>query len=625
MGTILTHEQVNPWAVMGANLAGSLIGDMIQRSRQAEENKKLNALFSEVQNSMAAPQAQNFIAQSQVMPEGYDTNPWAAALHQSYTPMTQYNLATADVNPLVQAQQANNIPSVQAMRNAVLQNLGTKRFGMLDPAKVEQFMTPYYQSAQQAQQEALRKEYADKLMNAQDSAERRAAAWGGAGVGVLPWDVVNAANGEYRYDNMSAADKAANLFRNMQFGESQRQFDTQTGLTREKMAQDNAQFYSNQEYMIGRDAQNQSNLDRDYGLREREFESGIDQQKWLRGETERTNDIKNLNDQETALVQQIQRYKDIIDSTQDVNTKDLYSKLILNNEALIAQIAQDRAALSRGQRAAIQTSDVNPFPQKNPQHAMDWEGNNTANTPAAAKQNTKNNTIQVNTKKGKLGKFVKDWGNMFGNGVRVAASSGYGMRGKRHHDGIDLAVAGGSDIRVPSNLGGSFTVEEVKTNDPWKGYGNYVVLSKEHNGHKIKLKFAHLQNDSINVKKGQEVNIGDVIGKVGNTGYTGNSRQGFGNWYEGKDYGNHLHIEAIYDKDKIDPADLMQKIDDDTVTLERSDGEQVTKGQIRLMGGDYFNDQQELVKQGFLPIQKYKYMRPSYMTGNINFPKYSVF
>ena len=394
MGTILTHEQVNPWAVMGANLAGSLIGDMIQRSRQAEENKKLNALFSEVQNSMAAPQAQNFIAQSQVMPEGYDTNPWAAALHQSYTPMTQYNLATADVNPLVQAQQANNIPSVQAMRNAVLQNLATKRFGMLDPAKVEQFMTPYYQSAQQAQQEALRKEYADKLMNAQDSAERRNIAWSGAGVGVFPWDAVNAANGEYRYDNMSAADKAANLFRNMQFGESQRQFDTQTGLTREKMAQDNAHFEatrSDDNYWRDRQFRNEEDAAR-YARENPGYSSvftGDDGGQWV---VDRYGNTKKLNtgesnsstrltpDENKRINDNIARIKDLENQRQEIyklrtdiiksnitgeaNTKDYDDRIAAIDDEIgqlkdgINQIYQSK------RRPQISASDVNPpFPK----------------------------------------------------------------------------------------------------------------------------------------------------------------------------------------------------------------------------------------------------------------------
>ncbi len=252
MATILGHQQVNPWGALAANLAGSLIGDMLQRSREANQNRKLNALFAEAQNSLNAPQAQNFIAQSQVMPEGYGTDPWAAAMHKSYTPMTQYNIATADVNPLVQAAQQAR-PTVQDLRNAIAANSGTKRFSMLNPALVEQYMTPYYQGMEQQNQEAKKQAALDAIKNAQSDKDRLNEAQIGAAGGYVPDSVLRSIQGQYQYENPSAAD----LYRD-------RQFDATMNYNRSKDAQQQANF------MRQFEAQRED-ADRGYSLQERQI------------------------------------------------------------------------------------------------------------------------------------------------------------------------------------------------------------------------------------------------------------------------------------------------------------------------------------------------------------------
>ena len=390
MATILTQAPVNPWAVMGANLVGNLLGDMLQRSREAEKNRKMNALFNEALNSVNAPQAQNFTAQSQVMPEGYDTDPWAAAMHKSYTPMTQYNIGTADINPLAQAAQQANTPNVQDMRNAIMQNLGSKRFSMLDPALVEQYMTPYYQGMEQQRNEAMKRDYADKLMNAKDGADRRNIAWSGAAESVLPWDVVNAANNEYRYDNLSEADKANYAFR-------EREFDTQTDLTRERMNRDDARYYSNQDYMRDKDAQEQNRWEREFAARradtryEREHPgyssvfTGDDGGQWL---VDRNGNTKRLNTGESSSGGQLteieqnriqnkqsrmselekQKYELLKEKASIVKTNltgDSSNTEFLDNR--IAEIDDEigtiRDEINSIYQSKIKTSDVNPLPE----------------------------------------------------------------------------------------------------------------------------------------------------------------------------------------------------------------------------------------------------------------------
>ena len=69
-----------------------------------------------------------------------------------------------------------------------------------------------------------------------------------------------------------------------------------------------------------------------------------------------------------------------------------------------------------------------------------------------------------------------------------------------------------------------------------------------------------MQNHSINVGLGQQIRAGTLIGKVGNTGLTGNSKDGIGDWYEGKNFGYHMHLEVKIDGKNIDPATFFQRM-----------------------------------------------------------------
>lgn len=70
------------------------------------------------------------------------------------------------------------------------------------------------------------------------------------------------------------------------------------------------------------------------------------------------------------------------------------------------------------------------------------------------------------------------------------------------------------------------------------GYGNSVLID---HGNGLISRYAHLQ--SINVSLGQAVNKADVIGLVGSTGWS---------------TGPHLHLETIYNGEKINPLSLIK-------------------------------------------------------------------
>lgn len=104
-------------------------------------------------------------------------------------------------------------------------------------------------------------------------------------------------------------------------------------------------------------------------------------------------------------------------------------------------------------------------------------------------------------------------------------------KGSEFHPGLDIAGNIGDPIHATAN--GVITYASVKG-----GYGNCIMI-KHHFGYETL--YGHLSK--ILVKKGQTVNAGDVIGKLGSTG---------------RSTGPHVHYEIIYNKEKENPNNYLQ-------------------------------------------------------------------
>ncbi|MEM1245473.1 MAG: M23 family metallopeptidase [Acidobacteriota bacterium] len=86
------------------------------------------------------------------------------------------------------------------------------------------------------------------------------------------------------------------------------------------------------------------------------------------------------------------------------------------------------------------------------------------------------------------------------------------------HPGIDLSAPVGTPIYAPSDGIVSFAGRyNARRNISWWRYGNLVSLR---NGERFVTLYGHL--DSVAVKAGQRVQQGDLIGTVGNTGWSTN-------------------------------------------------------------------------------------------------------
>lgn len=116
---------------------------------------------------------------------------------------------------------------------------------------------------------------------------------------------------------------------------------------------------------------------------------------------------------------------------------------------------------------------------------------------------------------------------------------------KSIHNGVDLVGEGYTLDYVCAHSDGVVIAVENnynKTDTSGRSYGNYVKID---HGNGYATLYAHLKYNSVPVKFGDKVKKGDVIGYMGNTGYS---------------MGSHTHFEVFYLGEKINP---MEYIDSD--------------------------------------------------------------
>ena len=118
---------------------------------------------------------------------------------------------------------------------------------------------------------------------------------------------------------------------------------------------------------------------------------------------------------------------------------------------------------------------------------------------------------------------------------RTAAGWGYRIHPiykiRRFHYGLDFTAPTGTLIYSTGD--GKIQYVIKSTSRASRGYGNLIIID---HGYGYKTLYAHIHK--FNVKVGQEVKRGEIIGFVGNTGLS---------------TGPHLHYEVIKNQRKVDP------------------------------------------------------------------------
>ncbi len=137
---------------------------------------------------------------------------------------------------------------------------------------------------------------------------------------------------------------------------------------------------------------------------------------------------------------------------------------------------------------------------------------------------------------GKSGQLAK-WTGKFVwpvSGGRISSPFGWRIhpifRDRRFHSGIDIAIGTGTPVKAAAD---GYVLMAGWLN----GYGNTVIL--DHGGGLSTL-YAH--NKSLSTTAGKAVLQGDIICKVGSTGFA---------------TGPHLHFEARQDGSPLDPVSLL--------------------------------------------------------------------
>ncbi|MEN2742887.1 M23 family metallopeptidase [Microbacterium sp. X-17] len=125
--------------------------------------------------------------------------------------------------------------------------------------------------------------------------------------------------------------------------------------------------------------------------------------------------------------------------------------------------------------------------------------------------------------------------------VGVPITSGFGPRAaptegaSTNHLGVDFAPGDG----VPIQIIADGVVREVVTGDRG-GCGVNVTIDHQIDGRLVSSKYCHMRTGSVQVVKGQQVRVADIVGRVGNTGVS---------------TGPHLHFEIRLDGTKpVDPV-----------------------------------------------------------------------
>jgi murein DD-endopeptidase MepM/ murein hydrolase activator NlpD len=176
--------------------------------------------------------------------------------------------------------------------------------------------------------------------------------------------------------------------------------------------------------------------------------------------------------------------------------------------------------------------------------------NETLNRPRSASAGALQSIASYDKKVSSLQSKLRDLNDRVTDGILVAAAApslqpvngyitaGYGRRDdpfdpslQERHPGVDISAPLGSKIIAPADGTVIFAGQRA-------GYGNIIVID-----HKFGMttRYAHLQ--SMDVKVGQLVARGDIIGYVGRSGRT---------------TGPHLHYEVWQNGRCLDPSKFFQ-------------------------------------------------------------------
>ena len=557
MATII--QPYNPWLeTLAVNTLVPMISGALERQRQRDENRKQNALKGEVLKQLGELQGmadaqQGGALQSLPEPDGYNSNAWAQAYHKQEKPLGQFDAGIADLlPPTMQTQTQPKAVTPADIQRAIVQNLANPRFSHLDPDAVQKYFAPYIQASEAARQEGFRNEAMNNYRNASTPLEQRNAVMDYVIRGNLPESLGNMVQGQYIADRpqftpvntggeyvLGSVDPTTGSYNEQsrmpmtltpQQVQAGQQWQDTFDYTKAKDIRD---FDENQRRFDIERNDRRTDADRNYQLQKRgqptitRMEDGRRIATYPDGsEITLTPDSVGLNSVEKAKVAQLETQR----------------------QGLIAQQTELQKALAQAQQAGntkeVQSltaalDNVNAAIKK-----IDDEANKMFESKLNPPRNMAQPSTDLWTPDDNNDPSAYDLGSHMTGGAKGISSSFKKIRIKpdgstRLHYGVDYLTPNGTEILVP-DVGTPLTVTRVR-NQP-DGYGHYARLSGRVNGHRIELTVAHMQ-PGVNVKEGDVVNAGDLIGLSGNSGNS-----------SGPNGGYHMHLECKIDGEYVDPT-----------------------------------------------------------------------
>lgn len=108
-----------------------------------------------------------------------------------------------------------------------------------------------------------------------------------------------------------------------------------------------------------------------------------------------------------------------------------------------------------------------------------------------------------------------------GKGWKVTSHMGWRIhpvkKTKKHHNGTDIIGLGRGPHYIEAFADGR-VIKARKSDAPGGGFGYYVVVRHMIDGDYYTSLYAHMEPNSFQVKVGQKVRAGDVLGKMGTSG-----------------------------------------------------------------------------------------------------------
>ena len=198
--------------ITAMNLLGGLLTDALQRHNEANKNRKVNTAIGTALQNLGSLGQQSMM-NGQPVPEGYNDDQWAKAAHKSYTPMTQYDIGTADITP-----QYQSMPTAMDVQKSLAETLANPRFAMVNSTQAQQALTPYLQSLEQANTLQRRTDAANAMSKADNDQAKLAAMLRGGIMGDISSDLIKLAQEQYKFDNPNQEQYTQNRGQTTAFG-----------------------------------------------------------------------------------------------------------------------------------------------------------------------------------------------------------------------------------------------------------------------------------------------------------------------------------------------------------------------------------------------------------------------